>query len=70
LKTTVLVRLAVDRTTMTVRDLATGHTEFMRADPGVLAQIERDVTEAYFEAWVEDGEFSFGDRVPPPGDDD
>jgi hypothetical protein len=68
--TIVLIRLGADRRApMTVKDLTTGHTEVVPADPGVLAQLEHDVSEGYFEAILNGGGFSFGNRVPPPDDD-
>ena len=70
MKTIVLIRLGADRQEpMTVKDLTTGHTEVVPADPGVLAQLEHDVSEGYFEAILNGDGFSFGNRVPPPADD-
>jgi hypothetical protein len=70
MQTIVLIRLGADRRApMTVKDLTTGHTEVVPADPGVLAQLEHDVSEGYFEAFLNGGGFSFGNRVPPPDDD-
>ena len=73
-KTIVRVRLVrgadgeVDRDAdFIVTDLMTGQTKLM-TDPGVLAQIEPGVSEAYFDAWLANGDFSFGNRVPPPED--
>ena len=69
MKTIVLIRLGADRQEpMTVKDLTTGHTEVVPADPGVLAQLEHDVSEGYFEAILNGDGFSFGNRVPPPDD--
>ena len=63
-------RLGADRrASMTVKDLSTGQTEVVPADPGVLAQLEHDVNEGYFEAILNGDGFSFGNRVPPPTDD-
>ena len=69
MQTIVLIRLGADRRApMTVKDLTTGHTEVVPADPGVLAQLEHDVSEGYFEAILNGDGFSFGNRVPPPDD--
>ena len=70
MQTIVLIRLGADRrASMTVKDLTTGHTEVVPADPGVLAQLEHDVNEGYFEAILNGDGFSFGNRVPPPNND-
>ena len=50
---------------MTVRDLGSGLVEIMPPDPGVLAHLH-SARAGYFEAFLDDGFFSFGDRVPPP----
>jgi hypothetical protein len=65
----VLVKVSADRATMTVRDLVTGATEMMRADLGVLVQMPHE-SEGYFDAWLDNEGFSFGNRVPPPGNND
>jgi hypothetical protein len=50
---------------MTVRDLGSGLVVIMPPDPGVLAQLH-SARAGYFEAFLDDGFFSFGDRVPAP----
>ena len=67
MQTVVLIRLGVDRRApMTVQDLTTGYTAIVPADPGVLAQLEHDVREGYFEAILNGDRFSFGNRVRWP----
>ena len=61
-----IVRVRLMGTMMVVIDLVTNHTELMPIDPGVVAQLG-SATEGYFDAEIDDdGQFSFGDRVPPP----
>ena len=64
MRTIVYIELDYDDR-MTVRDLGSGLLEIMPPDPGVLAQLH-SARAGYFEAFLDNGFFSFGDRVPPP----
>jgi hypothetical protein len=73
-KTIVHVQLARDPVTQEVdrqapflvTDLKTKRTARCKSEPGVLAQIEPDGTEAFFEAEWDGERYAFGDRVSPP----